>query len=215
MTDQVYAMLHEAILNGDLAAGTPLRFKDLAEQVGTSTMPVREALRRLEAAGLAERAPHKGVIVKEISLKDLVPVYDVRHMLEPQAARLGSQNISAEDCDRMEAEYLLLREAFNEGRVVALLDHDEAILSILYSASGNPVLLQMIRTLWQQCRAYKIVGARGRLADGDDSLWHYQEELLAAARRNDADAAASISDTSLTDASNRIRAALEAQREAH
>ncbi len=213
MTDQVYAMLHEAILNGDLAAGTPLRFKELAEQVGTSTMPVREALRRLEAAGLAERAPHRGVIVKEISLKELVPVYEVRHMLEPQAARLGSLNISAEDCDRMEAEYVLLREAFNEGRVVALLDHDEAILSILYGASGNPVLLQMIQTLWQQCRAYKIVGAQGRLADGDDSLWHYQEELIAAARKNDADAAASISDTSLTDASNRIKEALAGQRE--
>ncbi|WP_342767750.1 GntR family transcriptional regulator [Arthrobacter silvisoli] len=129
------------MLNGDLAAGTPLRFKELAEQVGTSTMPVRQALRRLEAAGLAERAPRRGVIVKEISLKELVPVYEVRRMLEPQAARLGSQNISAEDCDRMQAEYDLLRTAFTEGRVVALLDHDEAIPSILYGASGNPILL--------------------------------------------------------------------------
>ena len=57
LADQVYAVIREAILNGEMPAGTRLRVRDLAEQVGTSVMPVREAIRRLEEAGLAERSP--------------------------------------------------------------------------------------------------------------------------------------------------------------
>ncbi len=148
LTDQVYSMIHESIMNGDLPAGARLRVRDLAEQVGTSVMPVREAIRRLEEAGLAERVPHRGAVVKGLTLAELVHVYDVRRLLEVEAARLGAQRISAEDCDRMQAEFTLMRAAVDEGRVVALLDHDEALLSILYEAAANPVLLQTIRNLW-------------------------------------------------------------------
>ncbi|BCW69113.1 GntR family transcriptional regulator [Arthrobacter sp. NicSoilB8] len=212
LTDQVYAMIHEAILNGDLPAGARLRVRDLAEQVGTSVMPVREAIRRLEEAGLAEREPHKGAVVKSLTLEELIHVYDVRRLLETEAARLGSQRVTAQDCDKMQAEYELMRSAITERRVIALLDHDEAMLSILYEAAGNPVLVQMIRTLWQHCRAYKIVGAQGSLdTEGDDSLWRYQQDLIAAARKNDADAAGSVNEASLLDASERIKARLAAQ----
>ena len=55
LTDQVYTVIREAILHGEMPAGTRLRVRDLAAQVGTSVMPVREAIRRLEEAGLAER----------------------------------------------------------------------------------------------------------------------------------------------------------------
>ena len=81
LTDQVYAVLHEAIISGEMPAGSRLRVRDLAEQVGTSVMPVREAIRRLEEAGLAEREPHKGAVVKGLTLAELVHVYDVRRLL--------------------------------------------------------------------------------------------------------------------------------------
>jgi DNA-binding GntR family transcriptional regulator len=214
LTDQVYSMIHEAILNGDLPAGSRLRIRDLAAQVGTSVMPVREAIRRLEEAGLAEREPHKGAVVKSLTLEELVHVYDVRRLLEVEAARLGSQKITPEDVDKMQDEYSQMRAAIAEGRVIALLDHDEEMLATLYNASGNPVLVQMIRALWQQCRAYKIVGAQGSLNDGgDDSLWRYQQDLIAAARNHDAVAAASVNDASLLDATGRIKAHLAAQNE--
>ena len=107
-----------------------------------------------------------------------------------------------------------MREAIAERRVIALLDHDEALLTILYKAAGNPVLMSTIQTLWQHCRAYKIVGARGSLdSAGDDSLWRYQQELITAARKNDADAASSVNSASLLDASDRIKARLAAQGE--
>ncbi|MFF2242867.1 FCD domain-containing protein [Arthrobacter sp. NPDC058130] len=136
----------------------------------------------------------------------------MRRLLETEAARLGSQQVTAEDCDKMQAGYELMRAAIAERRVIALLDHDEAMLAILHEAAANPVLVQMIRTLWQHCRTYKIVGARAWLDDaGDDSLWRYQQDLITAARGNDADAAASLNTASLLDASERIKARLAAQ----
>ena len=215
LTDQVYSMIHESIMNGDLPAGARLRVRDLAEQVGTSVMPVREAIRRLEEAGLAERVPHRGAVVKGLTLAELVHVYDVRRLLEVEAARLGAQRISAEDCDRMQAEFTLMRAAVDEGRVVALLDHDEALLSILYEAAANPVLLQTIRNLWNHCRAYKIVGAQGSLdSGGDDPLWRFQERLVAAARDRSGESAAAVNEESLLDATDRIKALLATEQAA-
>jgi DNA-binding GntR family transcriptional regulator len=212
LTDQVYAMIHAAILNGELPAGSRLKVRDLAEQVGTSVMPVREAIRRLEETGLAERQPHKGAVVKSLTFEELIHVYDVRRLLETEAARLGAEKVTAEDCDRMQAQYDLMRKAIDEDRAIALLDHDEAMLAILYEAAGNPVLVQMIRALWQRCRAYKIVGAQGSLdAAEEDYLWRYQQELITAARNGDPGAAAAVNEASLANASERIKARLAEQ----
>ncbi|GAB4100333.1 GntR family transcriptional regulator [Sinomonas halotolerans] len=214
LADQVYATLQEAILNGELPPGSRLTVRELAEQVGTSPMPVREAIRRLEEAGLVHREPHRGAVVRGLTLEELVHVYDIRRLLEVEAARLGSERISAEDCERMQAEYSLMRAAIRDGRVVPYLDHDEALLSILYNAAGNPLLVQMIRSLWQQCRAYKIVGAKGSLDSPEDvSLWRYQQDLIAAARESDSAGAAAVNEASLLDATDRIKARLDAQGE--
>jgi DNA-binding GntR family transcriptional regulator len=213
LTDQVYTVIREAILHGEMPAGTRLRVRDLAAQVGTSVMPVREAIRRLEEAGLAERSPHKGAVVKGLTLPELIHVYDVRRMLEVEAARLGAKGITPDETALMQAEYELMRTALDEGRVVAYLDHDEALLAILYCAARNPVLVQVIRGLWNQCRAYKIVGAQGSLDSSDtESLLQYQRRLVAAAHDNDQEAAAAINLESLADATERIRSLLAAQK---
>src|SRR5215471_14880804 len=213
LADQVYAIILEAILKGEMPAGTRLRVRDLAAQVGTSVMPVREAIRRLEEAGLAERSPHKGAVVKGLTLAELVHVYDVRRLLEVEAARLGAKGITSEETARMQTEYELMGAALDEGRVVAYLDHDEALLTILYSAARNPVLVQVIRGLWNQCRAYKIVGAQGSLdSSSREPLLQYQQRLVAAARDNDHEAAAAINEESLVDATERIRSLLAAQK---
>ena len=159
---------------------------------------------------------HKGAVVKGLTLEELVHVYDVRRLLEGEAARLGAERITADDSERMQAEYDLMATAISERRVVDYLDHDEALLTILYTASGNPVLVNMIRTLWQRCRAYKTVGAQGTLdSEGADSLWfrRYQKDLVAAARKQDGAAALSASDASLDNATQRIRELLAAQQD--
>lgn len=213
LADQVYDVLREAIINGELPAGSRLRIRDVAAQVGTSVMPVREAIRRLEEGGFAQREPHKGAIVKGLTLEELVHVYAVRKILEREAARLGSERITPQDCDRMEAEYELIKSSLAEERAEDHLRHDEALLTILYEASGNPVLVSSIRNLWLQCRAYKMVGIKATLesAKSNEWLWRYQGDLVQAARSHDPDAAAAASDASLDVAAEDIRQRLAAK----
>lgn len=215
LTDQVYRIIRQAIINGELPAGSRLKVRDLAEQVGTSVMPVREAIRRLEEAGLAVREPHKGAVVKGLTLEELVHVYDVRRLLEAEAARLGSQEITPEACETMEGHYDLMRTAIRDRDVNGYLDQDENLLATLYDASGNPLLVDLIRSLWQRCRAYKIAGAQGPMESvEDDSLWRHQRELVVAARTHDPVKAGSVTEVSLDDASQRIKELLAAQKAA-
>src|SRR5690242_8094878 len=179
-------------MSGELPAGARLRVRDLAEQVGTSVMPVREAIRRLEEAGLAERVPHKGAVVKGLTLVELKHVYDVRILLESEAAGLGAGPVTPEGCARMSQLCADLDRAVDDGRIVDALNHDEALLAILYAAGGNPVLLEMIRGLWQRCRPYKILGARRALESSDGTLWSFQPRLVDAARNQDGPEAATI-----------------------
>ena len=206
LTDQVFQTIRTAIMTGEMPAGHRLRIRDIAAQVGTSVMPVREAIRRLEEAGLAERVPHKGAVVRSLTLTELAHVYDTRRLLEVEAARLGAAQISPADVGTMQRHFDLMRAAVDEAQVIAYLDNDEALLSVLYQASGNPVLVSLIQGLWEKCRSYKIVGAQGPLqADDRSPLWTFQARLLDAARANDSAAAARINDDSLLSASERIR----------
>lgn len=93
VADQVYEALRTAILTGKLAGGSPLRVRDVAAMVGTSVMPVREAIRRLEETGLATRvAAHRGAIVRQFTVEELIHIYEVRATLELEAARRGAAN---------------------------------------------------------------------------------------------------------------------------
>jgi DNA-binding GntR family transcriptional regulator len=197
-------------MSGELPAGARLRVRDLALQVGTSVMPVREAIRRLEEAGLAERVPHKGAVVKRLTLTELEHVYDVRILLETEAARLGGGNVTAESCTRMSQLCVDMTRAVDDGRIVDALNHDEALLTILYSAGGNPVLLEMIRSLWQRCRPYKILGARRALESSDSTLWTFQPRIVDAARNHDGHAGAVTTRESLLSAKARIEETLNA-----
>ena len=90
----VEATLRAAILSGRLAGGTPLRQEDLAAAFGVSRMPVREALRQLEAQALLDFVPHKGAVVTEISAADAADTYAIRMALEPAALTLSIPHLT-------------------------------------------------------------------------------------------------------------------------
>lgn len=212
VADQVFEAIHDGIMSGDLPAGHRLRINDLAVELGTSVMPVRESIRRLEETGLVEKVPYRGAVVKGLTREELLRVYDVRRLLEVEAAGLGAVAVSHREVDQMRQEYQAMCQALEDRRVADLLDHDEQLLSILYAASGNPVLLEMTRVLWRRCRPYKIVGARDTLSSGDPSvLSMFQGQLIEAAAQQDAAAAAQINSDSLFSATERIRQALPSQ----
>lgn len=209
MGDQVFEAMHAAIMSGDLPAGHHLRIRELADELGTSVMPVREAIRRLEEIGLAEALPYKGAIVKNLTPEELLHIYAVRRLLEVEATSLGVAKALTGSVSEMEAELGAMEVALTEHRVVEYLNRDEQLLSIIYSAGGNPVLLETIRMLWQRCRSYKIVGVERELESQEfDALLAFQERLLAAVQAGDAQQAAAITAESLDAAIQRIREAL-------
>ena len=89
--DQVFEAMQASILNGDYRSGQRLRIRQLAAELGTSVMPVRESLARLEEVGLVETSPHRGAVVKTFTAEELLQVYSVRRILEVDATVEGVQ----------------------------------------------------------------------------------------------------------------------------
>ena len=116
ITDRVFTAIRDAIMAGEIAPGSRLRLRDLAAQLGTSPMPVREAIGRLEQNGLVVRVPHRGAVVVELTAEELLHVYDTRLLLECEAARAGSRLIGAAGVAQMRAAYAELTAAVAEGR---------------------------------------------------------------------------------------------------
>lgn len=209
VADQVYEVLENAILTGSLGSGSPLRVRNLAAMVGTSVMPVREAIRRLEEAGLATRIPHKGAAVRTFTVTELIRIYDVRTILEVQAATQGASRVNRLDLRDMEASCAKMQRAVAEGRIIDALNLDEDVLRTLYRASGNPVLVSTIEQLWLQCRPYKVIGATEAFAKNDNTLWTPQPALVQALVAGDAAAATTITADSLASALRRLERRLE------
>jgi len=205
VTDQVFARLRDEIVNGQLSAGDRLRIRDIAARLGTSAMPVREAIQRLEEAGLANRVPHRGAVVRGADLTDLLHIYEIRLVLEVEAARAGAAVVTEPAVTSMAAALGAMREAVNQGNAIEALDQDEQLLRSLYTAQPNRHLVEIIEKLWRQCRVFKIVGAEAAQRTRDLTLWTYQGRLLQAARTQDAEAAVEVTRESLLSARERIQ----------
>jgi DNA-binding GntR family transcriptional regulator len=204
VADQVYELLAKRIFDGELAAGDRLPVRDLANQVGTSVMPVREAIRVLVKNGLAVTHPHRGARVREFTVHELLDLYEVRTVLEVEAARKGALAVSAADLDAMRAACERMYRAVVQQRVTEALDEDENLLRHLYRAGGNEVLVATIESLWVQCRPYKVIGARAALEARDASLWTPQPALIDALTNGDAELAVTITHESLISARRRL-----------
>jgi DNA-binding GntR family transcriptional regulator len=207
LTDQVFVAIRAGIMSGAIAPGSRLRLRELAGQLGTSPMPVREAIGRLEQSGLVVRVPNRGAVVVELTPGELVDVYDTRVLLEVEATRRGSAVVRDDDVARMRAAHEQMLAAVTAGRVSEALDLDEAMLAILYAAGGNPVLLGMVRDLWRRCRPYKLLGA-DQGPEPEEDVWSEQGRLIEAAAAHDVEAAVAVTRRSLDGAGRRIRALL-------
>jgi len=150
VTDWVYEELKEAIVSLRLPPGQPLREAALAEQLGVSKTPIREALSRLQQEGLAETTSFKGAVVTGYSRQDLVEIYELRELLESSAARLAAQSMT--DADR-----LRLHQISTESR--ALWDGSDPVKLAARIAEFDVVLFDQvqngrIRALIENLRAH-------------------------------------------------------------
>jgi DNA-binding GntR family transcriptional regulator len=188
MAEAALERLREAIIMGELTPGTPLRLEDLARNLGMSISPIREAVRQLEALGLAEHVPHHGAKVMGLDVEELRELFSIRLALESMAVRRAAELFepAAEGSARTHlSEY---DEARRRGDVRAAVRAHTAFHFALYEAARSPWLLRLIRPAWDSCERYRpILLAKGEVQDRHEEL---DVELLEACRAHDGDRAA-------------------------
>ena len=160
VSDRAFEALYTAIMQGDLKAGRRLQVRELAESLGTSMMPVREALNRLEEFGLVETSPYRGAVVKTFTQDELLEIYSVRTVLESEAVKAGIAHVDEQCVEALDVQLQHIRTALEAKDSAGFLDAEEALLSCVFELSGNSTLMGFIRTLWARSRYYKMVGVK-------------------------------------------------------
>ena len=189
LAETAYTRLHGAIITGEIAAGERLPIEELAQVLDMSPMPIREALRRLDADGLIEHVPHRGARVRELSLDDLREVYEARLALEPLAIARAAERFTAEDAQRATEALRRHVAAYRTGTPVEALAAHTDFHFALYEAARSRWLVRLITPLWESSERYRIaVPARYRRALAKRRAEH--ERILAACVANDPEAAA-------------------------
>jgi DNA-binding GntR family transcriptional regulator len=153
LAEKAFQTLHRAIITGRLSPGERLPIEDLAEIMYMSPMPIREALRRLDAAGLVENIPHRGARVTELSMADLAEVFEVRLSLEPMAVRRAAERFSPAD-EQLARRRLAQLNQICDGDSGAIAEAHEAFHFALYGAAGSAWLLRTIRPVWDTSERY-------------------------------------------------------------
>jgi DNA-binding GntR family transcriptional regulator len=184
LAEEIRHDLREQILSGELAAGERLTEQGVAEHMGTSAGPVREAFAKLAGEGLLISLPHRGTFVSSISTEEARAAYDVRAILEPYAAECFIARM--EDDDLAALERLL-----DDYRAAAALDDYPAMIPVdmkfhgyLFSHSGNPTLAMIWPQLESTIRKFIVVA--GPQYDRDHAqLVRKHDQLLEHLRRRD------------------------------
>jgi DNA-binding GntR family transcriptional regulator len=146
VVDQVYTAIRERITSGSLARGARVHQEDLAEELGVSRTPVREALRRLAAEGLVEMRTNRGARVADVDQAGMRVSYEARTVIEPGAARLAAAEQLAEPLARMRAAVAAQRRSLRNVR--RSFEANREFHLALAAASGNEFLSQFAERLW-------------------------------------------------------------------
>jgi DNA-binding GntR family transcriptional regulator len=191
MAEAALERLREAIILGELTPGTPLRLEDLARSLGTSISPIREAVRQLEALGLAEHVPHHGAKVVALEIEELRELFSIRLALETIAVRRAAELFGADDEQAARSHLDELDGARRSKDARAAVRAHTAFHFTLYEAARSAWLLRLIRPAWDSCERYRpvLLGPGGSSQDRHAEL---DRELLAACGARDPGRAAAV-----------------------
>jgi len=148
--ERIYRRLRGAIQRGEFDPGTRLVEQRLAEELGVSRTPVREALYRLEREGLVTKVPHKGIVVREQDPEELKEVLELRGLLEGYAAALAAKKGDEELFDELEEILKRSEEALEKNDIDELVKLNTQFHETLYRRCGNHKLLELIKDLRDQ-----------------------------------------------------------------
>ncbi|APE19821.1 MULTISPECIES: GntR family transcriptional regulator [Streptomyces] len=149
--------LRRAITSGELRPGGQIRQDALAARFEVSRVPLREALKALEAEGLVVHHIHRGYFVAELSLADLEEIYRIRELLETEAVRLAVRRLPDGIVATLEGIQREVERAAEEGDVTAMAAANRLFHFTLIEASGMPRLVRLITTLWDSTDAYRAL----------------------------------------------------------
>jgi len=154
--DIVYDKLRYAIFKGEFDAGDRLVEEELAEKMHLSRTPIREALRKLEAEGLVEHIPRKGVIVKGFTYEDIIEIYSIRQTLEVLATIQATKIITAEEIDQLQETLKEMKKKFSdENEVDNFFAITHRFNELLIQSCKMPRLIDLLNTYHDYLKRFR------------------------------------------------------------
>lgn len=166
-SEYAYTLIRRAIFSGEYAPGSTLNQALLAQTIGISTTPLREALRRLSAEGLVHLDSHRDARVSDLTAEESRDLLEMRRSLDPLAISLAAERRSREDIDRMRAAQREMDSYRSSATVVDPQAHRE-FHATLYRASHNELLTATLDSLWDKAERYRLLGLRTVRRDDED-----------------------------------------------
>lgn len=156
LREVVFMTLRQAILKGELPPGERLMEITLANKLGVSRTPIREAIRKLELEGLVVMIPRKGAHVAYITIQELNDVLEVRKGLEELAIRKACERITEEEVEKLEEAAEAFSKLVDSNNLMALAEADVKFHDVIYEATHNRRLVQMLNNLREQMYRYRM-----------------------------------------------------------
>ncbi|MBQ4649116.1 MAG: GntR family transcriptional regulator [Firmicutes bacterium] len=153
----VYEELKRQILIGEIAPGTRMMEVELADDMGVSRTPVREAIRKLEKEGLVTIEPRRGAYASDISIKDIEDVLEVRQDLEGMAAALAAIKATDEQKEELRKVTEDYKTAVESGDVKEMIRHDEAFHKLIVRCSDNKTLIQLVSQVQELALRFRYI----------------------------------------------------------
>jgi DNA-binding GntR family transcriptional regulator len=139
-----YDAIKKSVIDGAYLPGQKVGISQVARRLNTSDIPVREAMQRLEAEGFLEYTPHIGFRVTRPAFDKYTDLYEVRQLLEGEAAGKAARNISADSLAGLKRLHEQMRAAAKGGDPASFSDLNQAFHALIFVSSGNPVLVRQI-----------------------------------------------------------------------
>ena len=130
---------------------------ELADDMGVSRTPIREAIRKLEKEGLVSIEPRRGAYASDVSIKDMVDVLEVREFLEGMAAGLAAKKITEEEVERIRTATAAYKKAVESGNTEEIIKEDEIFHKLIVDCSGNKTLIQMINQIQELALRFRYI----------------------------------------------------------
>ena len=207
LRDVVFNTLRQAILKGELAPGERLMEIQLAEKLGVSRTPIREAIRKLELEGLVLMIPRKGAEVAQITEKSLRDVLEVRRALENLAVQLACLRMSPQTLADLKAAARAFEEILGGEDVTAVAEADVAFHDVIYMATDNQRLISLLNNLREQMYRYRVEYLKKKECH-KQLLWEHQE-IIRAIEAGEIDVATKITEQHID---NQVEAVSDALR---